>query len=386
MTPLQPLSDEAPPPPSASRRRRARSLLPFFGREAQDQALDDLAQRAFPRVEFFLSTLLAAFLFSLAHIFSSPILLVAGLAFSPLLSPLTGTALGLATASARFAARNLAALALAWILAFTTAWSAAYIFSFLPAGGEFSSQLDLLTALAVGCAAAGLTWRFVRGANDAWIPNIIVSYGCLYPICVAAWAVAAGRGGEAQLAWLGWGIRFATALLASIGAYLAFGFRPAQRSVRAYWGIAAAGAAGAALLIAWIGTAQPAARPAPTTPAPILLPTDTPTPSPIPSITPTSTDTLPPTQTPTPSASFTPTLPPVLAVVQGTGGSGVFVRDVPGLDGRKIASLQEGDVIQVIGAPVEKDGTMWIPIRMSGGQTGWMVLAYCATATPLRRN
>jgi hypothetical protein len=118
MTPFQPLTDDTPPPPSSVRRRRTRSLLPFFGREEQDQALDDLAQRAFPRLNFFLFTLLAAFLFSLSHFFSSPVLLAAGLAFSPLLSPLTGTALGLATASARFAIRNLAALALAWILAF----------------------------------------------------------------------------------------------------------------------------------------------------------------------------------------------------------------------------------------------------------------------------
>jgi hypothetical protein len=384
MTPFQPLSDESAPPPHSARRRRARSLLPFFGREEQDQALDDLAQRALPRLEFFLLTLLSAFLFSLAYVFSSPILLVVGLALSPPLRPLTGTALGLATASARFALRNLAALALSWILAFAAAWSAAYLFSFLPGSGVLPSQLDLLSVLIVALASAFLTWRFIRGVSDSWIPNAIVSFGCWYPVCVAAWAMVEGNGGEAQAALLAWGIRSILALQVSIGVYLANGFRPAERNARGYLGIAAAGIAGIALLAAWIGVPQPPAQTAPTTPAPILLATTSPTRTAVPTITQTPTVTPTNTGTPVPSATFTLTPLPVSAVVQGTGGSGVFVRDAPGMDGEKIASLQEGDVVQVIGSPVEKDGTLWIPIRISGGQTGWMALEYCATMTPTR--
>jgi hypothetical protein len=383
--PLHPQSDDPAPPPSPIRRRRTRSLLPFVGRDEQDQALDDLAQRAFPRLNFFLFTLLAAFLFSLAHAFSSAVWLAAALAFSPLLSPLTGTALGAATASFRFAARNLAALALAWILAFAAAWSASYIFSPLAGDVSIPGQLDLLTVLMVILAAAGLTWRFVRGANDAWIPNVIVSYGCLYPLCAAAWALAAGRSGEAQSAFLAWGIHSALALQASIGAYLAFGFRPAERNARGYSGIAAAGIAGIVLLAAWVGVAQPAAQPAPPTPATAVPAADTPTRTAVSTFTLAPAVTSTPTDTPPPSPTFTPTLRPMPAVVRGTGGSGVFVRDAPGVDGKKIASLQEGDAIEVIGGPVEKDGVLWIPIRMAGGQTGWMVAEYCATATPTRR-
>ena len=383
MKPLKPLSDEAAPPPSSLRRRRARSLLPFLGQEERDQALDDLAQRAFPRLNFFLSTLLAAFLFSLAYIFSSPVFLIAGLAFSPLLSPLTGTALGLATASVRFAVRNLAALVLAWILAFAAAWATAYIFLILPVAREVPPLLDLLTALAVGLASAALTWRFIRGAGDAWMPNIVVVYGCLYPLCAAAWFMAAGRGDEALAAWLSWAIRFTLALLASIGTYLAFGFRPSQRSARAYAGMAVTAALGIALGIAWVGSGKNAAPPA-KTPIAILLPSETPTETPIPSLTLTATDTPRPTETPTPSISLTPTPTPVPARVRGTGGQGVFLRDAPGLDGKKIASLQENDPVEVLGPPVEKDGTLWIPVRISTGETGWMALEYCATLTPTR--
>jgi hypothetical protein len=375
MTPLEPLSEPAVPPPSSMRRRRARSLLPFLGQEERDQALDDLAQRAFPRLDFFFLTWLAAFLIGLSFDFSSPILLVAGLAFSPFLSPLTGAALGLVTGSFRFAARNLAALALAWILAFIAAWAGAYLFSFVAERGGYPTMPDLVTVIVVGAAAALLTWRFMRGAADAWMPNLVVGYGCLYPICAAAIHPAASA------AWLTWGIHVLIALVVSIATYLAFGFRPSERNLRAYAGMAATGLVGAALLFAWAGRA-PAPVPAAGTPEPILLPSATPTPTIRPSITWTATISPLPSETPKPSMTFTPTAPPVPAVVRGTGGQGVFLRDAPGLDGKKIDSLQEGDVVEVLGPAVEKDGTLWVPVRTTSGISGWMALEFCATATP----
>jgi hypothetical protein len=381
MTSWTPRSDDAGEPASPPRRRRTRSLLPFLGQAERDQALDDLALRAFPRLNFFLFTLVAGFLISLSIVFSSPVLLVAGLAFSPLLSPLTGAALGLVTASLRFAVRNLAALALAWILAFVAAWTAAFLFSFLPAERSIFPPLDLLTVLAVVLAAAGLTWRFLRGADDAVIPNWIVSYGCLYPLSAAAWLMAAGRGEEALIAWLAWGVCACLALLASVVAYLAFGFHPTERGISAYTGIAAAVAVGLALLLAWTGGTIPTTQKPEGTLAPILLPTDTPLPTQIPSITLTPP---PPTGTWTPTRTPTPTPTPVSAVVRGTGGQGVFLRDGPGLTAKKIASLAEGEIVEVIGEPVEKDGTWWVQVRTSSGVTGWMALEFCATATPVR--
>lgn len=381
MTPLQPFSDDTTPPPSPLRRRRARSLLPFLGQEERDQALDDLAQRAFPRLNFFLFTLLAAFLISLSYVFSSPVLLIAGLACAPLLSPLTGAALGLVTGSLRFAVRNLAALVLAWILAFAAAWVGAYTFSLFGDPGAVSPRVDILTALVVILAAILLTGRFLRGAADAWMPNLVVSYGCLYPLCGAAGLIAAGNGSQAQAAWLTWGIHSSLALLASIGTYLAFGFRPSERNVRAYAGMAAAGVLGIALLFAGAGSTKPAARPGGTL-EPILLPTDSPTRTLLPSITLTATISPLPSETPKPSVTFTPTPPPVPAVVHGTGGQGVYLRDGPGLEGKKIASLQEGEVVEVLGPAVEKDGTWWVPVRTASGISGWMAVEFCATVTP----
>jgi hypothetical protein len=381
MTPLQPLSEDTESTPPFPRRRRARSLLPFLGQEERDQALDDLARRAFPGVDFFLFTLLTAFLISLSFVFSSPVLLIAGLAFSPLLGPLTGTALGLVTGSFPFAARNLAALALSWILAFFAAWAGAYLFSFLSVAGAVPPLLDGVTVLVVCMAAAMLTWRFLRGADDAWIPNLVVSYGCLFPVCAAAFFLANGNGGEAQAAELTWGIHSSLAFLASVAAYLVFGFRPSGRSLGAFAGMAAAVGIGAVLLAAWGGVARPAPRPAGTL-EPVMLPTASPTRTLRPSITLSPTISPLPTETPAPSETFTPTPPPVPALVQGTGGQGVFLRDSPGMDGKKIASLQEGEAVEVLGPPVEKDGTWWVPVRIKSGITGWMALEFCATLTP----
>ncbi|MBN1439845.1 MAG: SH3 domain-containing protein [Anaerolineales bacterium] len=379
MTPLEPMpSDGAPPSPL--RRRRARSLLPFVGQEERDRALDDLAERAFPRLDFFLLTLLAAFLIGVSQVFSSTVLLIAGLACAPVLNPLAGAALGLVTGSWRFAARNLAALMLAWILAFAAAWTAAFTFS-LFGGPALAVQPDAAAALAVVAAAALLTWRFLRGAADAWMPNLVVSYGCLAPLCAAAVSAAAGSGADALAAGLAWGIYSSLALLASTGAYLAFAFRPAERDARAYAGMAAAVLLGAALLLAWARWEPPAARPS-GTPGPILLPSETSTLSSLPSLTLSATVSPTPTRSPIPSTTFTPTPTPVPAVVRGTGGQGVYLRDAPGLDGKKIASLQEGDVVEILGPAMEKDGTWWVPVRTASGETGWMAVEYCATVTP----
>jgi hypothetical protein len=54
------------------------------------------------------------------------------------------------------------------------------------------------------------------------------------------------------------------------------------------------------------------------------------------------------------------------------------------LKATKIASLTEGDVLEVIGGPVEKDGTWWVQVRTSSGVMGWMALEFCATVTPVR--
>jgi hypothetical protein len=380
MTTMMPPSGGESTPPFSSRRRRARSFLPFVGQEERDRKLDDLAQRAFPRLNFFLFTLITAFLFSLAQILSSPVLWILGLVCAPLLNPLTGAALGLVTSSLPFTVRNLAALALAWILAFLTAGLTMYL-AFAASPGAVYPLMDPISLLATLLAAAWLTVRFLRGTPDFWMPSAVVSYIILYPLCAAGWLFATGKGEGAASALLAWAIRVTLALMASMGTYLALGFRPSERRARAYAGIAVTAVFGAVLIGAWAGSGAAGVQPAPP-PTATSLPTPTSTPTPVPSLTPTATDTPPPSQTPTPSVTFTATFPPMSAVVHGAGDSGVYLRDAP--DGKKIDSLYDGDEVEIIGPAVEAGGTWWMHVRTASGEEGWMAMEYCATVTPTK--
>jgi hypothetical protein len=380
MTIAMPPADGENAPSRPLRRRRARSFLPFLGQEERDRTLDDLAQRAFPRLNFFLFTVLAALLFSLAQILSWPALWALGLVLAPLLSPLSGAALGLVTSSLPFTARNLAALALAWILTFLTALLTARLTMASPLGATYP-LLEPVALTATVLASAWLTWRFIRGAADSWMPSAVVSYLCLYPICVAGWMTAAGKSETAIAALLAWAIRVALALIASMGTYLALGFRPTGRNARAYAGIAATVLFGAALLGAWAGMGAPDVSPAPA-PIPTAkeIPTPTSTASPALSDTLTATATIPPSETPNPSPTLTATFPRVTARVSGAGEAGVFLRDAP--NGKKIDSLYDGDEVEITGPAVQVDTTWWIPVRTASGKTGWMALEFCATETP----
>jgi hypothetical protein len=286
--------------------------------------------------------------------------------------------LGLDTSSRSFTVRNLAALALAWILAFLAAWLVVFL-SFQSEPGKIYPLLEPVALLATILASAWLTWRFIRGAADAWMPSAVVSYLCLYPLCAAGWTAAAGQGGASVAALLAWAIRVCLALIAAMGTYLALGFRPTARNVRAYAGIAAMLVTAAILIGAWAAGGAPGAIPAPS-PTPTLSPSATVTPTLSPSVTPTPTESPLPSLTPTASATPAPTFPLVKAVVHGTGAGGVFLRFSP--DGKKIDSLNDGDEVVVIGPAVQTDGTWWIPVRTASGEEGWMAMEFCATVTP----
>ncbi len=219
-------------------------------------------------------------------------------------------------------------------------------------------------------ASAWLTWRFIRGAADAWMPSAVVSYLCLYPLCAAGWTAAAGQGGAAVAALLAWAIRVCLALIAAMGTYLALGFRPTARNIRAYTGMAAMVLAAAVLIGAWAASGAPGAIPASVATQPDT-PTATLTPTLEPSITPTLPNLRFQAPTPTVTATLTAAFPLVQAVVHGTGAGGVFLRFSP--DGKKIDSLNDGDVVVVIGPPVQTDGTWWIPVRTASRakKAGW---------------
>jgi len=67
------------------------------------------------------------------------------------------------------------------------------------------------------------------------------------------------------------------------------------------------------------------------------------------------------------------------AVVSGTGGDGLVVRDSPGLGQGARTTLAEGARVQVVEGPVAVDGHQWFRVTTAAG-SGWASARYLAVA------
>jgi uncharacterized hydrophobic protein (TIGR00271 family) len=122
-------------------------------------------------------------------------------------------------------------------------------------------------------------------------------------------------------------------------------------------------------------TLTPTPTPGPTsTPTPTSAPSPSPTPTPMPSPTPTatSTSTSTPTSTPTSAPTLTPT--PVVAVVSGTGGRGLFLRWTPG--GAIAETLRQGERVEILYRRETTAGVEWVQVRDEQGRVGWVAAEY----------
>lgn len=76
----------------------------------------------------------------------------------------------------------------------------------------------------------------------------------------------------------------------------------------------------------------------------------------------------PTSTTPQPTVTVTPTV--CRAVVEGSGGNGIYLRDAP--QGAELVILPEGTLLTVLeDAPVEAGDFVWRKVRAVGGEEGW---------------
>mgnify|MGYP001815372274 CR=1 FL=1 len=93
---------------------------------------------------------------------------------------------------------------------------------------------------------------------------------------------------------------------------------------------------------------------------------------------------FPPTATATstevdPTATATPII--CRAIVDGTSGNGLTLRDVPG--GEELAILPDGSVLTVLDdAPAESGGFNWRKVRLVGGDEGWVAEDFLTIRAP----
>lgn len=99
----------------------------------------------------------------------------------------------------------------------------------------------------------------------------------------------------------------------------------------------------------------------------------------VPTLTPTISD-RPPTETPTPTPdpdrpTPTATIPVCRAVVRGTAGSGLNLRQEPG--GDEVETLPEESILTLLDEPpVESGGFTWIKVRTVTLNEGWVAVDF----------
>ena len=93
---------------------------------------------------------------------------------------------------------------------------------------------------------------------------------------------------------------------------------------------------------------------------------------------------FPPTATATSSViEPTVTATPIIcrAIVEGTSGNGLTLRDVPG--GQELSILPDGSVLTVLeDAAVESGGFSWRKVRLVGGDEGWVADEFLTIRAP----
>lgn len=82
---------------------------------------------------------------------------------------------------------------------------------------------------------------------------------------------------------------------------------------------------------------------------------------------------FPPTATATsttPQPTVTPTIVVCRGTVEGSGSSGIYLRDAP--QGVELVIISEGTLLTVLpDDPVEAGGIVWRKVRLVGGEEGW---------------
>lgn len=378
--PLQPVDDPESLP--RARRRRAGRMLTQMRADERESYLEDLAHQVSPGIDLYLLVIAAGILIGLGYRFDQLALVIGAILVAPRLTPVAGMALAAISGSMRYFGRQIGAMLLASLLAAIAAGLAgglgypAGASSVLAAGHTGLSLMDF--ALLIG-GAVWMAISLVRSGDIHPMASAAVAYEVLLPAGAAGFGLVTGDATLWQGALMTFLLHLSWAIVAGSLILVLFGFRPLTGS-----GYSLSAAiillAGIGLISALnLGVSVLAAIPTPT-PTPSPTPTATPPPPPTATRTPTPTRTATATgtATPTPTPTVTPT--PPSALIFGTGGAGVLLRDAP--NGESSSGLIEGLRIVILSAPTEAEGLVWLQVQTEDGRQGWILARYVATLTP----
>jgi uncharacterized membrane protein len=377
-----------------ARRRRARRLLAPLEADERAIVLDQLRRRTSPTFDFFLFSVLSAIIFCIGLFLDSPIVLVLGAVFAPLMAPVVGLSLGTAIGSYKFFARSLVGMAIGSLLVFMVGVGAGLLGRvWAPASltqAYNSAELSAINFIVLSVGAIFTAATMAHHERSPAAPSVALAYTLFLPVVVAGIGLGSGiphlfpDGLVVFAIHLAWGVVLGAVVLAILG------FRP--MSIFGY----SLGGAVTLILVAlvvgvgafsatlgWFGSPLAVATytPTPTATLTPVPPTPTITSTPVPpTLTPTIT--LTPTLSPTPTQTFTPTPVPVYARIAPEEGG--LIRQAPGFDAPILyPGIVQGTLVQLLGESQEVKGFTWVHVRVvEDEREGWMLQSLLDIATP----
>ncbi len=379
-----------------SRRKRSRKLLIPRGKSERSLYLGEIAKRLVPGVEFFLFSLIAGLVITLAILLDSPAIFILGALLAPFMAPVVGLGFSAAIGSTTFFLRSAGALLIGCALVFASGALGGWIsrlFTDLPysQAQRFSGfTLPDFLLLTIGIVLA--IYLIIRMPKQrSLVASVPLAYEIYIPVAVAGFGLTASATGlypDALIVagvHIAWVILVGTLMLAilKLRPFTFFGYVLTAAVVgAAFYGLVISSALGSALEKQMAPFITPTSVQA--TLIAIAPPTDVmeiPTPEAV-EVTATlaPTNTFIPTLTPT--VTITPKPTPVWAKVYSPTLTGVMVRQAPGYDGKYLTSLDNESLIQVLPDVEFVDNTYWAHVLLEDGREGWMVRSLLLTATP----
>lgn len=392
------LQPEIQPSPPAHHRRRRRFVIPGEINE-RTVFIQELAQRLFPSIDFFLLSILASLVLAAALLMDSPALFVLAALLAPFMAPVLGLSLSTVVSSTRYFLQAAVTLLISGLMVFAGGLLAGWATRFFP---EITFQQAHLhtgfswadfTVLALG---AGLsTYLLVRSPKQKpLVTSAALAYELLLPLGAAGYGLVIGStelwpGGLAVYgAHLVWAALIGALVLGILRLRPLRWFGYFLGAVFFLTSLAAAFAISGLALPSLPPPSQLAVENTLPSVSPVN-PTRTPTPTqtitssgaaPAPTTTRTPTNTLIPTNTPTSTVSPMPT--PVWARVNSPEGGGVYLRKEASFNAAVVQTLMNGTLIQVLPEVVQSEGVNWAHVHTTDGKEGWVVRNLLMTATP----
>jgi hypothetical protein len=377
-----------------ARRRRARRLLAPLEADERAVVLDQLRRRTTPSFDFFLFSILSGIIFAIGLVMDSPIVLLLGAIFAPLMVPLIGLSLGTAAGSYKFFFRSLMAFAIGSIMVFAIGLGVGFLGSIYPPASltqaYANTELSAVNFIVLTIGAVFTAATMVHHERSPSAPSVALAYTLYLPLVAAGFGLGSGLphlfpdGLVVFAIHLAWGALLGAVTLAILG------FRPI--TVLGYTlggmvtliGLAMAFGVGAySTTLGWFSPplAVPTYTPTATYTLTPVPPTATLTSTPVPP-THTPTATLTPTHTPTPTQTFTPTIVPVYARIDPAQGA--TIRTGPGFEAPPIyPGVIQGTLVQLLGGTQEVAGQIWVEILVvEDGRQGWILQNLLQMATP----